>query len=843
MFRTTVKGLLAHKLRVVLTAISVILGVAFVAGTLVLSDTITQTFDTAIDEQSEHVDVVVRLDSGLDDAADPPLPESVLAQIAASDGVAAAVGTVSGYAQVVDADGEPITASLGTVGESWNTDPAMSIFAIAEGREPQAAGEIVVDVDTAHDHDLAVGQTVQVLTATGSGDYAIVGLAEPTTDSGTLGTTYVAFDTPTAQRALDRVGQFDLVQVRAASGVSDDALADRVTAAVGDDFVVQTSAERAEEASDELHAELASIDTFLLVFAFISLFVGAFIIFNTFSIIVTQRTREMALLRAIGASGRQVLGSVVLEALVVGAVASAIGLGVGIGVAGVLKALLAAIGLDIPTGAPVVATSTVVVSLAVGTIVTLVSAIGPARKASKVAPIAALRDAGPAAKVGSVRRTVVGGLTLAAGIAAVVAGLSGGTLPLVGVGAVLTFVGMAAVAPTIARPVSRVIGAPLARTRGITGELARQNAARSPLRTASTASALMIGVALVVVTVILGASITNYIRGSVEEGAKAEVYVNDASIASDGFSPALAAAVGQLPEVAAAYGTSSGPARVDGSEQWISAADPALWDPTNPDQGYDIQVQSGTITDLADGGIALQTDAAEDLGVTVGDVIPVEYPDGARDERVDAIFEDNGYFGRYLVSDTTYAAMYADQLQWTVFVTVADGVDADTAMTAVRDLVDTSFPGPEVQDRDAFIQSYVDQTKTIIGLISALLGLAIVIALLGVANTLALSIFERTRELGLLRAIGMTKAQLRAMVRHEAAIIATFGAALGLAVGVFFGTALVKAMGNMGIEEVVVPPGQLVGLVAATAVLGLAAAILPARKAARVDVLDALAAS
>jgi putative ABC transport system permease protein len=838
MFRTTVKGLLAHKLRVLLTAISVILGVAFVAGTLVLSDTITKTFDTAIDDGSEFVDVDVHRTTDLAEVSNPPLPASLLAQVHTVTGVESAFGYVGGTAQLIDADGDVVESGLaGTIAGNW--DPNSESAHLVEGRAPSGAGEVVIDEDSAADEGLVLGQTLQIVTQSGSADYELVGIVH--TEIDLLGAVSLAFDTPTAQHVLGREDVFDGIRVQAAAGVTNDDLADRVAAAVGVDYEVQTGDELAAEAKDDLHTSMAFIDTFLLVFAFISLFVGAFIIYNTFSIIVTQRTREMALLRAIGASGRQVLGSVVTEALIVGAVASAIGLGVGIGVAGALKALLAAIGLDIPTGAPVVASSTVIVSMVVGTLVTLISAIGPARKAAKVAPIAALRDAGPAAKVGSVRRAVIGGLVLAAGIASVVAGLGGGALALVGLGTLVTFVGMAAVAPTVSRPATKVIGAPFARLRGVTGGLARENASRSPKRTASTASALMIGVALVVVTVILGASVTNYIRGTVEEGARADVYVNDAGITSTGFSPALADAVDGLPEIGEAYGSYNGPAEVEGSSQWVSGADPSLWDPSNPDQGYDVQVQSGTITDLADGGIALQTDAAEDLDVVVGDTVEVEYPSGIHQERVDAIFEDNGYFGRYLVSDTTYEANYADLMQWSVFISTADGVSVDQAMAAVQQLVDTSFPGAEVQDRDAFIQSYVDQTKTLVGLIGALLSLAVVIALLGVANTLALSIFERTRELGLLRAIGMTKGQLRAMVRHEAAIIATFGAFLGLAVGAFFGTALVKALAGEGMTEVVVPPVQVAVLVGLTAVLGVAAAILPARKAARLDVLQALA--
>jgi putative ABC transport system permease protein len=841
MFRTTVKGLLAHKLRVLLTAISVILGVAFVAGTLVLSDTITKTFDTAIDDNASasDIDVMVSLDSGLDETSNPPFPATVLAQVAAVDGVASATGAVGGYAQLVDADGTVVEGGFGGSTVS-NWDPTSTIVTIVEGHAPAGDGQFVLDEDTAHDNGFAVGDHAQIITVTGSSEYELVGIAHSEVDM--LGAVSMVFDTPTTQRIVDREGLFDSVGVRAADGVDDAVVADRVAAAVGADYEVQTRAEMTAEAHSDIRESMAFIDIFLLVFAFISLFVGAFIIYNTFSIIVTQRTREMALLRAIGASGRQVLGSVILEAVIVGAVASAVGLGVGVGVAGALKALLAFVGLDIPTGAPVVASSTVIVSMAVGTLVTLISAIGPARKAAKVAPIAALRDAGPAAKVGSVRRSVVGGLTLAAGVAAVVAGLGGGALPLVGLGTLVTFVGMAAVAPTIARPVTRLIGAPLAKTRGITGELARENASRSPKRTASTASALMIGVALVVVTVILGASVTNYIRGTVEDGAKADVYLSDAGLTSTGFSPAIAVAVDGLPEVGEAYGTYNGPSEVEGASQWISAADPALWDDTNPDQGYDIGVTSGAITDLVDGGIALQTDAAEDLDVVVGDTVEVEYPSGIHQERVDAIFEDNGYFGRYLVGIDTYEANYADLLQFSAFITAADGISADQAIAAVQQLVDSSFPGTEVQDRDEFIQSYVDGTKMLIGLIGALLSLAILIALLGVANTLALSIFERTRELGLLRAIGMTRSQLRAMVRHEAAIIATFGAALGLSVGAFFGTALVKALAGEGMTEVVVPPVQVAVLVGLTSLLGVAAAILPARKAARIDVLQALAA-
>ncbi|HEX7277142.1 MAG TPA: FtsX-like permease family protein, partial [Acidimicrobiales bacterium] len=583
---------------------------------------------------------------------------------------------------------------------------------------------------------------------------------------------------------------------------------------------------------------LGFINTFLLVFAGISLFVGAFIILNTFSILVAQRTRELALLRALGASRGQVLASVVGEAAIVGVVASAAGLGLGILVALGLKALMGGFGIDLPGGDLILKPRTVVVSMVVGELVTVLAAIGPARRAAKLPPMAALSGAGTDGGGSLRRRTVAGAIVAVAGIASLAAGLFGdGGIELVGLGAALTFVGVALLMPLLAQPMAAGLGRPLPWmfwVRGISAKLARQNALRNPRRTASTASALTIGLGLVGCMAVLAASIVESGAAIIDKALAADYIVN-----TDQFSPTISTEVanrlGQQPELGAVTGLKTGEFKVDGSTTSLYAGDPG----TLP-RLLNIDMVTGAVAALGPGDVIVEEKTAEDKALQVGDFLPVTFArTGDQDLRVAGTYERNQLLGNYTVSTETYLENFTENLDFVVLTRAASGFSQPQARAAV-DRVAEDFPNVQVRDQAQFKAEQKRQINQALGLVSALLGLAIIIAFLGIVNTLALSVFERTRELGLLRAVGMSRRQVRGMIRGESVIISVMGAIIGLAVGVLFGWALVADLSGEGLSELVIPVGQLAAYVVIAGVLGVLAAVFPARRAARLDVLQAI---
>ena len=519
MLHLTLRELAAKKLRLLTTAIAVMLGVAFMAGTLVLTATISKTFDGLFADGYAGTDAYVRGTSEIDaefGAQRPRLDASIIDTIKQVDGVAAAEGKVSGYAQLVDDSGEPVGdpgQGAPTFGESWSTVTELNPYRIAEGRAPSRPDEVVIDRHSAKTGNIHVGDATTVLTKRGAQQFTVSGIATFGDADSMGGASAVLFEPTTAQDLVAEPGQIDGVAVVAADGVSQQQVNDSIAKVLPAGAEVLTGDQITAETQGDVKDGMAFFNTFLMVFAVIALFVGAFIIFNTFSIIVAQRQKEMALLRALGASNRQVTRSVLVEATIVGFIASLAGVGAGIGVAKLLKMLLAAFGIDIPAGSVVVALSTVVTCLAVGTIVTVASALVPARRAGRVPPVAAMREVAVDRTASSRRRVVIGGVILAAGVGSLVAGLSGGAIVLVGVGALVTFVAVAFLAPVLARPVARVIGAPMARLGGVSGTLGRENAMRTPKRTASTAAALMIGVGLVGFIMTFAASAKASING------------------------------------------------------------------------------------------------------------------------------------------------------------------------------------------------------------------------------------------------------------------------------------------------------------------------------------------
>ena len=845
MGKATLKGLLAHKLRLAATALAIVLGVSFVAGTYVLTDTITASFDNLFKQVTQGIDVAVRSQQtfgGIDTGeVRDPMPESVLDQVKAVDGVRVAEGSVTGYAQLVGKDGKAVTTGgAPSLGVSFNQDTQFTAGStVRSGRLPSGPDELAIDAKTAEDTGYKVGDRVKVLFQGPARTFTVSGIIGFGEADNLGGARLVGFDLATAQKVMNREGRFDEIDAAAEPGVSPEQLRDRVRAAVDAKYEVLTGQELAEDSAAAINDTIGRfLGTALLAFAFVALLVGGFLIFNTFTIIVAQRTRELALLRCLGASRRQVMGSVMVESVIVALVASLIGLGLGVLIASGLKALLSGfLGADIPTTGVQFRPRTVIVSLVVGLVVTTLAALMPALKATRVPPVAALQPETAFAPTGfRKRRIVLGVLVTAVGVALLLAGLfrsEGNRLVNVGSGAVVVFFGVAILSPLIARPLARVIGWPFARAFRLPGTLAQQNAMRNPRRTASTAAALMIGLALVAFVSIFAASIKASTTKILEDSVTADyILMNDNF---QPFSPEAAQRLAEQPQLAAVAGMRIGPWKLNGAGKSLYAVDPAAYQ-----QVVRTEVTAGSLDDLASGGLAVKDTVAKANGWTVGENVAMEFPrTGVEQVPIKAIYKDNSLNGDYLLGLTTYERAYADQADSQILVKAAPGVAPAESRAAV-DRVMADFPNVTVRDQAEFRDEQGRQIDQIINLFYSLLGLAVLIALFGIVNTLGLSIFERIRELGLLRAVGASRRQLRSMIRWEAVIIAVLGAVLGLAIGVFFGWTIVRALSSQGITEFALPAGQLLIFVVAAGLAGILAAVLPGRRAARIDVLRAI---
>jgi putative ABC transport system permease protein len=846
MWKTTIKGLMAHKLRMALTALAVVLGVGFIAGTYVLTDTMNRTFDNLFIDATAGVDVYVQSASSFESQAGgsrAPFSEDLLDDVRSVEGVEAAAGTVTGYAQIVDKSGEAITPNgPPALGVSWPTEQELTgTLTLRSGAPPQDSGDVVIDAATAAKAGFRVGDQVTILFVGRPRDFTLSGITGFGSADNLAGATLAAFELGTAQRVLDRIGQFDAIEVAGEDGVSPAELSARIQAVLPPRLEAETGQNVADQQSSALQENLSFFNTALLVFAAVALFVGAFIIYNTFSITVAQRTKEFALLRALGASGTQVMVSVIVEALLVGLVASVVGLGAGILIALGLQALLSAFGIDLPSTGFQLLPRTVVVSLLVGTVVSLVSSILPARRAARTSPMEALRAAAPGAAGWSTRRTIAGALVTAAGGAILGLGLfgdPGNPAAAVGAGALVVFIGVAVLTPLFAGPLASLLGLPLARLFNVPGSLARHNAARNPRRTASTAAALMIGLALVGLVGIFAASLKASTNQVLDESLKADFMISSTSFAGPApFSPLIASEAAELPEIEAASPIRLGQwRRTNGQLLFVSAIDASTFSKV-----ADIEVSQGSLASLEDDGVFLFARTADDLGLGIGDELAMEFAaSGVQDMTVKGLFENKSLTNTdYLISLRTWEDNFPERVDSTVLAKAAPGVPPQEARSALDEVVER-FPNVEVQDQSEIKQRSAAQVDSLLGLVTALLGLALVIALLGITNTLALSVFERTRELGLLRAVGMSRRQARSMIRWEAMIIAVIGALLGLAIGIFFGWALVEALADEGITELAIPGGQLLLYVVLAALAGVAAAVPPARRAARLNVLEAI---
>jgi putative ABC transport system permease protein len=836
MWNVTIKGLLAHKLRLGLTALAIVLGVTFISGTFVLTDTLHNTFSELFGNIYSKVDFQVRgvaqLGSG-GNAVRNELPQSLLATVRGVSGVSAADGEVTGYAQYVGHNGKAIqTGGAPTLGVAYDPEPQLSSLHLIAGGPPVTSDDVVMDAGTAQKYDFTVGQQVRVLTAGPTQTFTITGIAEFGTANNLAGATLAAFTLPTAQAIAQETGKLDDINVVTAPGTDKSAVQQAIAKVLPPGLEVVTGQTVVDESTSSVNQALGFFSTALLVFAFISLFVGAFTIFNTFSIIVGQRTRELALLRIVGANRRQVFRSVLGEAAITGLVSSVIGLGLGVLAALGLEALLRGFGITLPPGSLVFEPRTAIVGLLVGVGVTVVAALGPARSAVRIPPVAALDDrrSGPTA---SLRRRFIGGTALGlVGVILLAIGLAKPAIALVGVGAVCIFLGAATLAPAIARPLSSAIGRPLARVLGEPGKLGRENSMRSPRRTAQTASALMVGLALVAAMSVFGASVSRSATSSADQAISADLIVS--ATGSGELSNSAASLASAVPGVTASSDVYQGQFEFQNALSQLTAVST-----NNLADTVILRMTSGSSATLAQGELLIDSTTAQNKHLTVGDTVPTRFAlTGPATLRIGGIFQTNALIGSYLVSSAFFLSHYTPRPPGALLLRTNGSSGVDNAVTNAL----APFPNVQVQTRAQFEQAQVSAVNQVLGLVYALLALAVLIALIGIVNTLMLSVFERTREIGLLRAVGMRRRQVRTMIRSEAVILAIFGAIIGIIIGTGMGIALVSSLKNQGISDTVVPYSSLVIFLILAALLGLVAASWPARRAAKLDVLAAIAA-
>ncbi|HSP04880.1 MAG TPA: FtsX-like permease family protein [Acidimicrobiales bacterium] len=846
MLRTTLRNLAANKLRLLTTGFAVLLGVAFMSGTMILSATMDKTFDDMFVNAYEGTDGMVRSSSVLETPEGleirPRIDESMVEVIEAVDGVAVAQADVWGTAQVIDRDGDPVgSPEMGppTLGATWPVDE-LNTWTLVDGRGPEADDEVAMDKKTADDAGYRAGDQVRILVNGAPLEVTLTGVVRMADTDSPGGAQFSIFTVEGAQKHFGEPGKVDSISIAAEDGVSQTELVQRVSGVLGDDMEAITGDALVRENQDAMAEATAFFDQFMMIFAVVALLVGGFTIFNTFFITVAQRTKQHALMRAIGASRRQVLWSILLEAVVIGIIASVIGLGAGVLIAAGLKAMLTAFGVALPAGGMVFGLGTAVVAFTAGLLVTVLSAVSPARKAGKVPPIAAMRDIEVSSSgYGSKERIMVGLAVLALGVAGLLYGLFGSPsngLAIVGGSAIVVFFAVSVLGRTVSLPMSRVIGWPLAKGRGIAGHLARQNAMRSPKRTAATAAALMIGVGLVAFITIFAASTKASFNETLDRAFTGDIVVTSPQQfgGGGGMSPELTERIRDLPEVETAAGLRGGALEIGGATRFVLAADTAGFDL------FDVEPVAGSPEDLDATSVAVHEDVAEDLALSVGDMVPARFAaTGAQELEIAMIYGENQPAGNWVLGIEAYEANFVDQLDAQIFIRSAGDASPEEALAAVEREA-SAFPGAKVLDQNEYKQEQLAFVDQMLGLVYAMLALAIIIALLGIGNTLALSIFERTRELGVLRAVGMTRRQLRSTIRWESVIIAVQGAMLGLLIGVFFGWALVAALAEEGLTTFAIPVATLAWVVVLAALAGVVAAILPARRASRLDVLRAV---
>ena len=855
MIGVALRGLAGRKFRTVLTAIAIVLGVAMMSGAYVLTDTIDKAFNAIFVESYAGTDAVVsgkgaEISFEGEQSQPPPIPEDVLEQVRAVDGVEVATGSVTDVqTKLLKPDGESIdTGGAPSFAFGIETAPEYERFNplnLVEGRWPSGSQEVAIDEGVADDESFAVGDRIGVAALGPAREFEIVGVARYGDLSSLGGATFAIFDIPTAQTLVDKEGQLDTVQAAAQAGVTPAELVARIREELGESATVRSGTEQASEDSDEVATFTSIIRYFLLSFAGIALFVGAFVIFNTLSITVAQRTREFATLRTVGASRRQVLGSVILEALVIGLLASIIGLFAGLGLAVGLNELFIALNLDLPQTETVFATRTIVVSLLVGTVITLIAGLSPALRATRVPPIAAVREGAKLPRSAlsrfvpyiAVATVLLAVLSLSyAMLAPDVA--TGDRFILLGVGVLALFIGVALLSSRLVVPLTRLVGLPARRMGGAAGTLAEGNAIRDPGRTASTAAALMIGIALVTFVGVLAQGLRVSNSDAIEEQIQADLVVTS----QDGYTefPATVGdAAAEIEGTDVVSNVRQDVAEVDGSGANLTGLDGG-----SINQVYNFRWTEGSdevLAGLGDDGAVVPDNVADDKDLAVGDSFTVLTSDNERRELVvRGIYDGSPFYpllGTASISQDAFDELYDRPRNRFTLINVPG--DPGTAQKTEVESGLESFPDTRVQTRQEWIDKEDAEISQFLLLLYVLLALSVIVSLFGMINTLALSVFERTRELGMLRAVGMTRRQVRRMVRHESVITALIGAALGLPLGIFLALLVTQALSEYDLQFTI-PAGALITFVIVSVIAGMVAAILPARRAARLRVLEAL---
>jgi putative ABC transport system permease protein len=847
--RFALKGLLGRKLRTALTAIAIVLGVAMVAGTFMLTDSIDQAFDTIFTDSRKGSDVVVTGKSAFDVSEgsgtnSPTLSESLVPEIQKLPEVAAAEGSVNGEAQLIGDDGKAIVyggaPNLGFSVSGKNS--RFEVLTLVEGSWPKN-GEVVIDKATADKEDFKIGRRVGVQAEGPAQKLRISGFVRFGSVSTIGGATLAGFNLPTAQELFGKRGRLDEISVAAKPDVSDTELVQALRDVLPPTAQVKTATQQANDDASETNSFISFLRGFLLAFGGIALFVGSFVIANSLSITIAQRTREFATVRTIGGSRRQILTSILLEALVVGILASLVGLAVGVGLAKGLFWLFDAVGFTLPNSGLVLRPTAVVIALAAGIVVTLVASLRPAFRATRVPPIAAVREGATLPQSRFARFRVPASILLTLlGFAALIWGLFGPGLSTtalllwMGVGALLIFLGVALLSERLVKPLAAWLGWPATKIGGVSGTLARDNAQRNPQRTASTAAALMIGLALVTLVSVLAAGIVSTFRDAVDELWKQADY---AVTAQNNFSP-LPVSVGQAaakaPGIDAVGNVRAGQARAFGSTFDATAVDP----PTS--RIFSIDWKEGSnelLANLGDNGSFVTESYADDHNLKVGSPIKMTFANGDTKEfTVRGIFKPptgGSPFGPVTISASTWDRFNEQPRNLFSFV-IMKGGQTDANKAALEKTL-SAFPNAKVQTREEFIDNQISALSSVLNILYVLLALSVIVSLFGIVNTLVLTVFERTREIGMLRAIGMTRRQVRRMIRHESVITALIGGALGIALGIVLGALLVARVDFIAFT---LPIGQLIVFAIAAVIVGILAAIFPARRASRLNVLEAL---
>jgi ABC-type antimicrobial peptide transport system permease subunit len=843
MVRIALRSLGAHKLRLLLTAAAVFLGVAFVTGMLMLTSALDRTFTDIFESSAQDV-LVTRTAAVSEDITQntgddqvPLVPQKTVDEVRSVPGVLAADGAIfQNGAYLLDADGEVVGGNgPPSAGANWQSDPALKIANITQGRGPEADDEVVVDEVTYPKLGIPLGDEVRMVVPDGRITVTLVGVFKYGETGGLAGATITGFTPQRAQELFTAPGKWQSVEVAVEDGFTDQQVADAIAAQLGDGWTVKTRDQQVEESSAALQQGLGFITYALLGFSGISLFVAAFLIYNTFAMLVAQRGKEMALLRAVGASRRQVLASVLLEAVVLALVAAAVGVGLGYLLARLLTAGLGQFGLSLTAGVRLTAQS-VVTAVVLAVIVTVLSALLPAVRAAHTPPLAALREATTPVETPGRVRSIVGGILAVVALAGLATAFRDDpNVSLVALAALLLLVATVLLAPLIAQGAAHV-AAGIMRIGGVSGHLAGRNAERGPRRVAATASALLIGLALVTTVGVVVASARESINQLIDRAFGADYIVSTQT--GNPFSQGIADRLRDVNGVEYVISQSIGPSRVDGEDQLITAMGGGPITSV-----FDLPVAQGEVGELTQGTAVADEDWAADAGVGVGDRVTALFPSGqSRSFTIRGIFvpPEAGLLSGLVIPKEDYRSVGGAEQDTLLYVALGPDADPAVVLPDIEAVTDEN-PLLQVLDQTEIKERNSQQINNLLYLIYGMLGLSIIIAALGVVNTMALSVLERTREIGLLRAVGASRRQVRRMIRWEAVLVAITGALIGVLIGLIAGVALRQALSGDGVDVLVIPMATVVVILVLAVVIGVLAAALPARRAARLDILDAIA--